>query len=752
MSNNINMSQAMSQAKAMGQGKAIHHSKTMDQGQGLHQSQGLHQGQGLYQGQGLHPSQNLLSSITMAISMGLSMAAMLFLLGGYSVPSLAQEMAEPSGTAGLTSDAVTLAPDAVGFTAATAGLVADTAGLKPEAAGLKPESSELAANAAELAAAPATPASASKASMAGGADMPGRSATPSGSSLPGESGLVSGSGIAGTSDQLERYSIPGTSGAPSTKARRGQNSFTIAVSTEPLGLDPAIVNDNYSGDVLFNIYESLLRFKHNSMEVEPALAERYTISPDGLSYTFYLRQGVVFHDGTPFNAEAVAFNIKRQLPPLRTESMTYADLVYGAVDKVDVIDDYTITITLKERTTPFLRNLAMLFAAPIASPSAIEKYHNNLMLHPVGTGPYQFERWVRGDHLVLQRFASYWGQKAKIDKLVFRFMKESGSRVVALNNGEVDAITGLDAHVIKQIKQGGNKLYQAPGTNTFYMIFNTRPEAVTHDVRVRKALAQAIDVPTMVKALYQGYSTYAPTYFPEFLPGYSKDTPVSTYNPKQAQATLQELGVNKVKIIANANATYSNAVGGQVLSEAIQSYLKQVGVSATIELYDFATYKAHLITDSWDLSFIGCNGDNGDPDNFINFLALPDPTVNQGLWQHQEFIDLVNKGTHLPEGDERTKLYERTAEIIATEMPLLPIAHAQNLVAYRPLFQGLRINPFGFNILSQAQRLPPNAPPSSEQNSASSSELSSEPNSLPNSGQNPEPSSVPSPIPSSGLK
>ena len=745
MHNNMNMSQGLNQVKA------IH------KGQAMHKSQGLDKGLAIGKGQARHPSKDIRRGISMAISMGISMAAMFFLLGGYSVPSLAQEMPEPTRAASLTAEAVVLAPDAGSVASApaegstskrTASLASETAALAADRVGLKPDTAELATNAAELAATTAelaTNAAELAATTAGLtvatielttntedlASAPSSAASASKADMPGEPGQVNGSGIAGTSGQLERYSIPGTSGAPSTKARRGQNSFTIAVSTEPLGLDPAIVNDNYSGDVLFNIYESLLRFKHDSMEVEPALAERYTISPDGLSYTFYLRQGVVFHDGTPFNAEAVAFNIKRQLPPLRTESMTYADLVYGAVDKVDVIDDYTITITLKERTTPFLRNLAMLFAAPIASPSAIEKYHNNLMLHPVGTGPYQFERWIRGDHLVLQRFAPYWGQKAKLDKLVFRFMKESGSRVVALNNGEVDAITGLDAHVIKQIKQGGNKLYQAPGTNTFYMIFNTRPEAVTHDVRVRKSLAQAIDIPTMVKSLYQGYSTYAPTYFPEFLPGYSKDTPVSTYNPKQAQATLQELGVNKVKIIANANATYSNAVGGQVLSEAIQSYLKQVGVSATIELYDFATYKAHLITDSWDLSFIGCNGDNGDPDNFINFLALPDPTVNQGLWQHQEFIDLVNKGTHLPEGDERTKLYERTAEIIATEMPLLPIAHAQNLVAYRPLFQGLSINPFGFNILSQAQRLPPNAPPSSEPNSASSSEPNSEPNPTP---------------------
>ena len=170
-------------------------------------------------------------------------------------------------------------------------------------------------------------------------------------------------------------------------SRKPQDNLFYATSTEPLGLDPALVDDNDSGNVNCNIYESLLKFKPDNTEIEPSLAESWTISDDGLTYTFKLRQGVKFHDGTPFNAQAVKFNIDRQMPENLVPKMSYAPLVFGDVESTTVIDDYTIEIKLKQSSTPFLRNMAMCFAAPIASPAALQKHNNNLMENPVGTGP-----------------------------------------------------------------------------------------------------------------------------------------------------------------------------------------------------------------------------------------------------------------------------------------------------------------------------------------------------------------------------
>ena len=495
-----------------------------------------------------------------------------------------------------------------------------------------------------------------------------------------------------------------SSAAQAALSRKPQDNLFVAVSTEPVGLDPAMVDDNYSGDVISNIYESLLAFKPGSMEVEPGLAESWTISDDGLEYTFKLRQGVKFHDGTPFDAEAVKFNIERQMPENRTARMAYAELVYGDVAKVEVLDQYSVKITLKQSSTPFLRNMAMLYAAPIASPTALKANNNNLMTNPVGTGPYRLVAWDRGQQVILTTFEDYWGEKPKVQNVIFRLMKENGARVVALNNGEVDIITGIDANVAPQITAAGNKIFQRDGNSTLYMLFNTREHEQTKDREIRRALAQAINTPELVKSLYKGFSSYANTYFPSFMAGYSENTPTVTYDPEAAKKALAEKGVTKVKIIANSNASYSNTVGGQVLSEAVQAYLKEVGVEASIAVYDWATFKSRLMTDSWDLSFIGWNGDNGDPDNFINIFARPDANINQGLWQNEEFNALIEQGVHVKDGPERTKIYEEAERVLAEDVGIFPIAHAQNLLAYRPNIKNAEVHPIGLMFFKDVEK------------------------------------------------
>lgn len=487
-------------------------------------------------------------------------------------------------------------------------------------------------------------------------------------------------------------------------SRAPEDNLIVGVSTEAIALDPALVDDNYSGDVIGNIYEGLLKFKPNSTDIEPCLAESWTISDDGLTYTFKLRKGVKFHDGTDFNAEAAKFNIERQLPGNVTPKMAYAHLVYGDVAKVEAVDDYTLKITLKKRSTPFLRSMAMSFAAPMVSPSALKAQNNDVSFKPVGTGPYKFVAWDKGQQIILTTFEDYWGAKPKVENVIFKTMKETGARVVALNNGEADIITGIDANVIKQIKDAGNKVFEAPSMSTFYMLFNHRPQELTKDLAVRRAIAQAVNVPDLVKSLYRGYAEYAATYFPEFMAGYSKDTPTVKYDPEAAKKTFQEKGIKQLTILASSNASYSNPVGGQVLAEAVQDYLAKVGVKAKIVVYDWASFKQKVMTDSWDISFIGWNGDSGDSDNFISLFAQNDPLINQGLWQNKDFIALINEGVNVPDGPERTKIYQNAEKIMAEDVGILPISHAKNLMAYRPNIKNASIHPTGLNFVMDVEK------------------------------------------------
>lgn len=388
--------------------------------------------------------------------------------------------------------------------------------------------------------------------------------------------------------------------AEAAMSRKPQDNLVFATSTEPLGLDPALVDDVDSGNVLCNIYESLLRFKDKSTEVEPSLAEKWDISDDGLVYTFYLRKGIKFHDGTPFNAEAVKFNFDRQSPENMIPKMSYAPLVLGDIDKTEVVDEFTFRVTLKRPSTPFINNMAMCYSAPIASPTALKKYNNSLMDHPVGTGPYKLVAWDRGQNIILTTNDDYWGPKPAVQNVIIRIMKDTSARVVALNNGEVDIINGIDANVVEQLKSGGSIISEIEGNTVTYMPFNCRKGFVTADREVRKAIAQAINIPELTQSLYKEYADTAYSFFPSFMMGYNPDVKAVSYDPESAKKIFEEKGIKEINILTYSNVRYSNPVGGQVLAEAIQAYLKEVGVHANIVAYDWSTYKAKLLTDNWD--------------------------------------------------------------------------------------------------------------------------------------------------------
>lgn len=189
---------------------------------------------------------------------------------------------------------------------------------------------------------------------------------------------------------------------------------------------------------------------------------------------------------------------------------------------------------------------------------------------------------------MLTRNDEYWGEKAKIANLIFRVIPEPSARVVALNNGELDAIVGIDANIIPEITKAGNKIFQADGMNINYIAYNVGHKGadITKDKDVRRAISQAVNVPELVESLYKGYSTPAHTFLPSFMSGYDKDLKQVAYDPEAAKKTLAEKGIKKLDILTYSGARFYNSVGGQVLAEAIQSYLNKVGVECNILVYD----------------------------------------------------------------------------------------------------------------------------------------------------------------------
>ena len=479
-----------------------------------------------------------------------------------------------------------------------------------------------------------------------------------------------------------------------------EQTITFAQGSDPRGLDPAIVDDGESAKPMCQMYEGLLKFSDSTTEVEPCLAESWDISEDGLTYTFHLRQGVKFHDGTDFNAEAVKFNVDRQTIN-KTENMNYGDFVYGDVESCNVVDEYTVEFKMKKASTPFLNNLAMSLGAPIVSPTACEQYDNNLNEHPCGTGPYKFVRWDRSEAVVMERNEDYWGEPGVAKEIVFRTITDNSARVVALTNGEVDIIDGIDANVVEQITAAGCVLNQVEGMNINYLAYNTD---VLSDPEVRKALSQAINVPELVQSLYRGYASEATTILPSFVPGYSSDVQQVAYDPEAAAATLAEKGVTEIYMVAYTNPRPYNTATGQTLAEAIQGYWDKVGVKCTIDAYDWTTYIDKCNTGDFDVCLFGWTGDNGDPDNFLNLLANEDIGINVAHYDDEEYKSMLAEAVSLPNGDERNALYAEMEQKLADECIWRPISHQENLSAYLSNVQNFIYHPTGSVYLSHTYK------------------------------------------------
>ena len=476
--------------------------------------------------------------------------------------------------------------------------------------------------------------------------------------------------------------------------------ITYAQGADPRGLDPALIDDGESSKPICQMYEGLLKYGDNNTEVEPCLAESWEVSEDGLTYTFKLRQGVKFHDGTDFNAEAVKYNVDRQTVN-KTEDMLYADFVFGDVAACNVIDDYTVEIVLNKVSTPFLNNLAMSLGAPMVSPTACEANNNNLNEAPCGTGPYKFVRWDKNEAVVMERNEDYWGEKGVAKQIVFKTITDNSARVVALTNGEVDIIDGINANVVDQVTSAGALLNMAEGMNINYLAYNT--QRIT-DPEVRKALSQAVNVPELVASLYRGYASEATSILPTFMPGYSADVKQVSYDPEAAAQTLADKGVTELHMLAYTNPRPYNTATGQTLAEALQGYYEKVGVTCSIDSYDWTTYKEKVGTGDYDVCLYGWIGDNGDPDNFMNLLDSEDIEINVAQYSDEEFNTMLAEAASTPNGEERNAIYAQMEQKIADECVWLPISHQENLSAYLSNVHNYIAHPTGNVFLSQTYK------------------------------------------------
>ena len=503
-------------------------------------------------------------------------------------------------------------------------------------------------------------------------------------------------------------SIPLITNYAIADSHQSGGTFLFGRGGDSVGLDPALEEDGESFKVCDNIYDTLIHYKDGSTEIEPGLATKWESSEDGLEWTFSLRKDVTFHDGTPFNAEAVLFSLNRQHeknhPYHNVEgSYTYwvATGLAEIVDKIIAVDEFTVKITLKSPYAPFLYAIAIT-PFSIVSPTAVKEKGDNYSNQPVGTGPFIFQQWDRGDKIVLIANEDYWGGRPNIDRVIFLSIPDNSVRLIELQQGNLHAMEFPNPDDLEQIKEDESlDLLSQPGMSVGYLALNMeRPPF--DNLKVRLAINHAINKSVIIEHLYQGLGIPAKNPIPPTLWSYDDSIEDYDYDPKLAKELLTQAGYpNGFETTLWALPVPRPYIpDGRALAEVIQSELREIGIKTSIVTYDWGTYLEKTKYGDHDMAMLGWSADFGDPDNFLYFLlsksSAEKPAGNIAFYKSDEMQQILEQARSISDKEERITLYKKAQNVFHRDIPWVPLAHAQQVLVINKKVKNLTLHPLNW--------------------------------------------------------
>ncbi|MFZ7091819.1 ABC transporter substrate-binding protein [Primorskyibacter sp. 2E233] len=480
----------------------------------------------------------------------------------------------------------------------------------------------------------------------------------------------------------------GTLTAPAL-AQTPEGVLIVGQIAEPKSLDPAAVTAVNDFRILVNVYEGLVRYKPGTLEVEPQLATSWEISEDGSEYTFTLRDDVTFHDGTPFNAEAVKFNFDRMLKedhPYHNTGPFPLAFFFGSVQETEVVDEYTVKFKLNGPYAPFLSNLAYPTGL-IVSPAAVEANGADFGRNPSGTGPFKFAEWRSNEAVVIEKNPDYWGDAAGTNAVVFRPITDANTRVAEMLAGGIDMMVEVPPTSLGQFEGDGFNVVEQAGPHVWFLILNAK-EGPFADKKVRQAANYAINKEALVNDVLEGTAEVAagPTP-PAFAWAYNEALDPYPYDPEKAKALLAEAGAEGAELTFYVTEGGSGMLDPVAMGTAIQADLAAVGLNVTIETYEWNTFlgevnpglegKADMAEMAWMTN---------DPDT-LPYLALrtdawPDAGgFNSGYYSNPEVDKLLEEARVATDQGKRAELYKQMQVIVQDDAPWVFVANwKQNAV------------------------------------------------------------------------
>jgi len=507
------------------------------------------------------------------------------------------------------------------------------------------------------------------------------------------------------------------------------DTLIFAGAADPTYLDPALVSDGESFRITKQIFEGLVELVPGTTRVRPALALSWSVAKDGKTWTFHLRRGVVFHDGTPLTAAAVCANFNRWFNfrgPFQDASATYYyQAIFGGFKRNEspdlsaplyrscrAKDRYTPVIALNKRSGPFIPSL-VLSAFAIQSPTAMAKYGANqgelrnatfyptgsyAFAHPTGTGPFMFESWKVGERVQLRRWNRYWGKKPALNRVIVRPIADNTARFQALQTGEVFGYDLVAPQHVGTIESNSQlKLLNRPSFNVAYVTINSAKPPM-NNVLVRRAVAYGLDRGSVVRSFYAGRATVANEFMPPSLPGYEPNVTKYAYNPERAKALLRQAGLT---LPVSIDFYYPTGVSRPYMPDPKRNF---EAFAASLEKSGF---KVNARSEPWrpdyvkdvnqgtagHLNMIGWTGDYGDADNFLGtFFQTYSPQF--GL-RNATLQNLLARAEAETNQATRERLYRDANKLIAQLVPGVPYAHTRPALGFRTFVKGYVASPVG---------------------------------------------------------
>jgi len=470
----------------------------------------------------------------------------------------------------------------------------------------------------------------------------------------------------------------------------------LAIYQAPETLDPYNTNTTLTTAVTKTFYEGLFQFDKN-LEIKNVLAESWDVADDGKTYTFKLRAGVKFHDGTDFNAEAVKINLERVLDPA---NRLLRATQFNRVEKVEVVDHLTVRIVLKEPFGPFINSLAHASAAMI-SPAALKKHGKDIAFHPVGTGPFTFAEWKQTEAIIGKKFDGYWKQGyPKIDQVTWKPVPENNTRAAMLQTGEAHFAYTLPYEQAALLEKVDTlEVTSSPSIIQRFLAMNMLQKPFD-DLKVRQAIGYAINKEALAKVAFNGYATPARGFVPQGIQ-YALDMEPIPHDVKKARELLKEAGFPN-GFESTLWSAYNNTTSQKVI-QFLQQQLAQVGIKVKVQALE-PGQRAEMV-DAWPdaktakvrLYYVGWSASTGEADWALRPLfateAWAPKLANYAFYSNADFDAAIAKALVTVDSDEKSALYKSAQEQLGKDLPRIPLVTEKILSAHSKKLAGVYVMP-----------------------------------------------------------